>query len=507
MGYRLAEGLSPAYEPLCGRLHEGKLYGVESVRGFTAQGWPARPWPSGYLLTWDIETGRVLERHLLPDLPESLTAGEEGLRIVIHGGDELHLADSRLVPEVSTARHLGSREQAVFAGMLPALNLLLASSSDRWTAWHWFDDRLPADTSELETLLRSERERDPTQPWYRLLLAQTLWQQSRHGEAEEEWEGLTSTLASMPYYELAWMSALLEASGRGEHAEGLHRLALAARHRLGRPPSHCNWLERRVTTAAGWWGLEGKIPTERRHRFWRRMVELGGIAPGDTFRSALWLDHLLSTGKLEAAREERGTLARARRHPHDRALGAVWVDYALYGALAALLTALGLRWRRRRQAGTTGNPRRLRGAPARPLRHPLGLALLVFATIPLVWVLASVLWLDLPAPGPISASFFPGARLELSWLPPSPEPSTKGADGSTGPTPWSGQRSLRLLRVYPAAEPLALVILGISTAMVLAGFRHRFRPLRRRLTRTRAPEGDPPRRHDGRGAGWPRWRR
>lgn len=70
--YALAERHSPSYMPVCGRLLEGKLYGVESH----SEG-SARSVLTSYLLTWDPISGQVLERRPLPAIPEALGADRQ----------------------------------------------------------------------------------------------------------------------------------------------------------------------------------------------------------------------------------------------------------------------------------------------------------------------------------------------------------------------------------------------------------------------------------------------
>ncbi|HSS47885.1 MAG TPA: PilN domain-containing protein, partial [Thermoanaerobaculia bacterium] len=220
--YGIAEQLSPGQETLCGHLYDGKLYGVES---FSSSCWGGTfRWLglTGYLLAWDLASGRVVERHLLPMMPEALAVQQGELQITLHGGDVVRLAGQRLAVPVPVAADLNTRSQAILSGTLLAQNfagLERAGSSSPFEVSRYFDDRLPLDLPELEQALRAAALRDPTQPWHPFFLGQALWAQGRREEAETLWRGIWDGGPRAPYYELLQMATFYEGFGQREWAD------------------------------------------------------------------------------------------------------------------------------------------------------------------------------------------------------------------------------------------------------------------------------------------------
>jgi hypothetical protein len=326
--YLLAEGNSAGYLPLCGRFFAGKVYGVESrTEGFTVSAL------TGYLLAWDPLSGQVLERHLLPDIPEAVGKDQESLWIAFPDGSRSRLAGGRLEPEIRLHDDLIRRVRAMRAGSGLAKNW--ADPQQRWAFGlvREIDDRLPLNPAELEAALLSAARKDPTQPWYPFWLGQVMWSEGRRAEAETVWREMSPRLErGMPYYESFWMAAYHEVFGRPDWADRVFEAALRERRSLPADAKLVAWTERVI--APQYLDLWARRSPARHHLWWQRVREITGTASGDAFKAAMWSEQLARRGQDAAAREEHSSIARARQG--DPATESAWVDYALYLALAAL---------------------------------------------------------------------------------------------------------------------------------------------------------------------------
>lgn len=397
--YGIAEGISPGQETLCGHLYGGKLYGAET---FLHPAWSDGTrwyWLTGYLLAWDLASGRVVERHLLPALPEALRVEQGELQITLHRAGSVRLAGKRLAAPVQVFADPWGRAAATMSGRRLASNFAgvkeAGSSSPFEVTWWDFDDRLPLDLPELEKALREAAFRDPTQPWHPFVLGQALWAEGRRKEAETLWNGIWERGSWIaPYYELLSMAMLYEGFGQREWSDRAFDRALKERRRLSRPILSSHLFERHATGA--YWLDAGLHDPERRYLWWRRLREITGIAPGDAFRAALWADDLERRGDRSHARDELAYLERARRYPFDVTTRSAWLDYSLYGVVAcaamlfAQLAVLGRRMVQRLKR------RRLRWPgwrqAARALLHgltPLGLSAALYVALSLSVLAAS----------------------------------------------------------------------------------------------------------------------
>ena len=404
--YRLAEDLSPAVQPLCGRLHAGRLYGAESVRFARRDGGSPRYHLSGYLLAWDPADGRVLERHFLPGPPEALAAEQTTLRIEMTGQPgSARVVGTRFEPPPPAPRSeiLAYLWPAV-SGTQLAANFLDLRGPEPFAVRRDADDRLPLTPAELDEALEAAIARDPTQPWVPFLLGQSLWRQGRREEAETSWRKVWEGDWSVSRYELLRMIALHEAWGQPELADrGFPKVLAAYRDPARRV--HPRDLELEVRDAAV--RLDAAAaPDPRRRHLWRLRLREISDAPtwGDAFGAALWTAEFERHGDHARASAEATWLERARSDVRDASTRTAWLDYSCYGviaALAMLLAHLAVFSARlvRRLAGRTG--RGAGGGPP-PLHLPrfgvellgllavlgLTLSLTVFAASYLGWVLS-----------------------------------------------------------------------------------------------------------------------
>src|SRR6185436_8294324 len=322
--YGFAERISPGQETLCGHVYDGKLYGAESFLAPEFRNGRRWHWLTGYLLAWDLASGRVVERHLLPAMPGALAVRRGKLQITLQGAGlqgagVVELAGRRLAEPVRVSADLFLRLSAIQNGRALAENFIGPSASSRPFEVHrYFDPRIPLGLPEVEESLRAAAARDPTQPWHPFLLGQALWAQGRRQEAETLWRDLWTKDGprATPYYEVLWMAMLYEGFGHRGWADRVFARALEQRRRLSRPVGFTGELERRRNTGSFW--LEDGVPDfERRYLWWRRLREISGVAPGDGFRAALWAAALESRGEDRRARDELAYLDLARGHPFD----------------------------------------------------------------------------------------------------------------------------------------------------------------------------------------------
>ncbi|MCP3961732.1 MAG: hypothetical protein GY719_28150 [bacterium] len=337
--YGIAERISPAYEPLCGRLYDGKLYGAESFRAFEPGGGSGWHSLTGYLLAWDLDSQRVQERYLLPDLPEAFAAEGEALEISITGADSVRLVGGRLEPQARVLADLFTRPAAIWNSVIPAMNFVALGYRDLGSPFavrQRIEDWLPVTLPELEKALRAAADRDPTQPWHAFWLGQTLWAQGRFEEAETLWQDVWGGAPKVtPYYELLWMAAFHETYGQPEWADRGFDHALEARRGLGAPIFSSRPVERGINAAASWLGAGLRGDSERRYLWWRRQRQISGQAAGDAFSAALWADFFERRGDRQGYRSAIVELERARAYPFDPKTASAWLDYSLYLTVAA----------------------------------------------------------------------------------------------------------------------------------------------------------------------------
>jgi hypothetical protein len=348
--YAAAERLAPGQATLCGRLYDGKLYVAESFATLSFLT-PYRNYRqiqlTGYLLAWDLASGRVLERHLLPAKPARLTVEDGKLRIRWKGREgagSVRLARRRLEAPAPLPADFLLRLSAIRSSRLLADNFVGSRPEELslpFAVRRDIDPRLPLALPELEQALRQATLRDPTQPWHRFFLGQALWARGRRREAEIEWRRIwQGGPRATPYYEFLRMAALYEGYGQLGWSDRAFGHALERRRRLSPPIAFCGDLLRFANADIRRLDVVVHDP-DRRYRWWRRLREITGLAPGDAFSAALWVADREQRGEWRQARAELADLERARRNPFDLHLRCAWIDYSCYGvvAFAAMLFA------------------------------------------------------------------------------------------------------------------------------------------------------------------------
>ncbi len=486
--YGLAEQTSPGLETLCGRMFDGKLWGAESYLSLSGWNDTRYYWLTGYLLAWDPASGRVLERHLLPAAPEAFAVERGDLQVTLRGAGTVRLAGLRRAAPGRVPANLVLRAAAIENGTLLADNLVnvaFAGPRSSFDVLGPIDDHLPLDLPELEKASRAAALRDPTQPWHLFFLGQALWAEGRRQEAETLWRRIWEGGPwATPYYELLWMAVFHEIYGQRDWADRAFAQALEQRRRLPRPIVASQAAERRINAATSWLD-NGLRDPGKRHLWWRRLREISGIAPGDAFRAALWVDDLERRRDRAGARDERAFLRQARRYPFDPVTRSAWLDYSLYVVMAcaamlfARLAVAGSRMVRRRPA-----LRRLRwpgwrqAAQATFRSHGLALLILFMAlylALSLSILAASYLGYltavprelgDVVAARQAQASY--EDRYELTtadvlraWI-------TKGVVEPATQTPARLIQKAQAIRSYSAGARLLLALAGIAAMFVIA---------------------------------------
>lgn len=426
--YRLAEERSPEYRPLCGRLFEGKLYGVESRSSWNED--PHRV-PMSYLLTWDPPSGRVLERRFLTSLPNAFVAEPNSLRITFPYAPEVRTPFSAVgQPTPFRYPDLRLRFRTLRHNFSPVLNFISPESLNRFEVGYPLNPRFPWNPPDLEARLRAEASRDPTQPWYAFWLGQLYSTLGRGAEAEKIWQEIFPDLGNrLPSSDLVWMAAYHEYFGRPAWGDRIYEVAAAQNQKKPRSLRLRHWLQRPVGGCPPFFDLWLRRQPERHYLWWQRLHELSGPDRGDSLRSLFWSEERARRGDPIGARVER---ARAETFlPGDPVVQSVWLDYALYWILA-LFACIYVRWtlltleipfgiRPRPQPARVGARAWLHGAGPELLL--LYLALFLVLTLALLAVayqgLAETRWISddaqtEPQPGQILRALLAGGVFENS---------------------------------------------------------------------------------------------
>jgi hypothetical protein len=419
--YAVAEQIHPGQKTLCGRLFAGRLYGAEDST--TRQGWDGRHRMrlSGYLLAWDLASGRVVERHALPTGLQALAIDHGALDVALEGGGNVRIPGRGFVIRVPGATRLSDRSAGIASGERLAANFdLRRAPACSWTVGERFDEELPLDLAELERATRAAAARDPTQPWHPFLLGQALWAQGRRKEAETVWRDMWDRGRWVtPSHELTWMAAFHERCGQRDWSDRVFAAAMEQRRATG-DRGVASSIDRILIMPLPVW--DRLRDPERRYLWWRRLREATGIEGGDAFRAMAWAEERLRRGDGSHARDELAYLERARRNPREWILRSAWLDYSFYGlaACAAMLFAqsavLGrriIRRLRRRRFRWPGWSRALK--PLLHLPAVLLIAVVFYLALSLVPLAASYLYSLWTAPHEVEGPSI-SSDLWHAWL-------------------------------------------------------------------------------------------
>jgi tetratricopeptide (TPR) repeat protein/predicted Ser/Thr protein kinase len=389
-----AAELKSAYATRNGILFEGKLYLRETYTVTSGLGKGQRQ-NTGYLLAVEPRSGRVLERHRPPAITDlTLSVRDAALRLDYAEPDAAtaRFAKGRFEKPVFYGSSMLARRRGVSGGTALAVNFL-AAPGGRWQDQPAAEPvaGAPATLPELETRLRREIERDPTQPWHLVWLGQALAAQRRAAEAREVWTRLfDGGFPATPYYEYAWMARHFEASLRQpDWADRAYAEALARRLKLPQPIVTSTLIERLinapfVSAAAEMSRDDGDL--ERGYLWLQRARELSGLlSEGDSLAAAAWKSYFGRQGDETRARQEAAVAEAARAMPGNYELANAACDLAVQIFLAAtlaawLFTALSLlhAWRPGTMSSVVG---RLRPRERRVLLGASLLPLVAFAVL------------------------------------------------------------------------------------------------------------------------------
>lgn len=357
--YRRAARTVPTKEgnaTRCSASYAGKIYTLDFYAEHFGYRSGLRHTP--YLLTRDPNTGQVLERILLPEIPVALSIGEGALLIFYRsyprsGAREigtLHLPEGRLGYPLWAPNTLPDRIRLRLSGYSLVHNFIYRSDESGGNLYKpEFSPRgdvtsaLPANLEDLEVALRQAVLRDPTQPWHLFFLGQCLWAQGSRREATAAWEGLFADgFRTIPYYEFSNMAWRFDLYQQPEWADAAFREALARRRNLTPPIAHSYSLEWLINAPRIHRRIEPeqwpKLDAERSYLWWLRFREISGVTAGDGFRAILWANYMKSIGDTERAADELAYLEQVRQYtrlPEARSLRA-YQDYTLWTCLASL---------------------------------------------------------------------------------------------------------------------------------------------------------------------------
>jgi Serine/threonine protein kinase len=204
----------------------------------------------------------------------------------------------------------------------------------------------PATYEQLEVTLRRAIDRDPTQPWHRFYLGQSLWARGARAEAEEVWrECFAHDEPGTPYFEYAWMSARFLREGIGKWADRAYAMALAKRRAYPQAVTGGSLIERLISVpfvrAAALDRRAGSISAAEGYEWLRRTREIGGfVFDGDDIVATLWAGDFEAHGDHTRAATERDVARRLTAAETNVSASATLRDAAYDAAIAATIGML-----------------------------------------------------------------------------------------------------------------------------------------------------------------------
>lgn len=204
----------------------------------------------------------------------------------------------------------------------------------------------PATYEQLEAALRRAIDRDPTQPWHRFYLGQSLWAHGARAEAEAVWsECFARAEPGTPYFEYAWMSARFLREGIGKWADRAYALALAKRRAYPQPVTGGSPIERLISLpfvrAAALDRKAGSISAAEGYEWLRRTRAIGGfVFEGDDIVATLWANDFEAHGDHSHAATERDVARRLTAAETNVNGSAALNDAAIDAAIAATIGML-----------------------------------------------------------------------------------------------------------------------------------------------------------------------
>lgn len=382
--YRLAAQSGQPYTTRYGIYYDGRLYGRESYRIEETYGGERRD--SGYLLALDPATGTVLNRYRMPGSIVSLAPVDSGFKVT---------CEHRMLPTLSAVTF--NRDHFDQPLIFPGGNLMLRMQAMKsaWVLPQNFISELtgiinnqpahpafrlkpspspesPASLPALEIALRAAMQRDPTQPWHRFFLGETLAAERRSAEAGDVWTRMLASDFPVPYTTWPWMAKYFERMGQRDWADRAWEKAIRERRRNPQPPEFTTLIERLINVPVMRLHPSQLADPERSYAWLVRARTLSGITEGDHLAAAAWVGYFRRHHDPRAEGERR-FLELARNHPMNYTAQTANVDYAIAGWMATwfgLLTTLVLAG-----AAAVNHVRSTRRIEPLSIRHRIRLAM------------------------------------------------------------------------------------------------------------------------------------
>ncbi len=327
--YRAAAASGASFQTREAILFEGKLYFNEKIETLASKEENVFG-RSPYLLGIEPGTGRVLERHRLPDKPTAFRFTVGKLEITCEGDAgnystyfTIGLAGGKLDRPVHYPANLLHRRIAVNVGGALASNFLF----DWKPGQKQFPEKRPAgrkqfptELAELERALVARLKTDATQPWNLFALGQVYWAQGKRAEAQKAWdEMLAGDFPGIAYIDYAWMAMYSERYKQHGLTDRLLAESLRRRRLLPQPIGDTSLIERIINTM--FFGAATRVEgignnPARKYALLTRLREITGLdTESDLLIASMWEDFYLRRGDATNAQKEAAYRRRAEVAP------------------------------------------------------------------------------------------------------------------------------------------------------------------------------------------------
>ncbi len=358
--YTKAAAIDPHVRSARAFVDSGKIYAVDWYKSeFVSSG---KPVDTNYLLGRDPASGRVLERYYLPGLPRGYTKRDQGIEIRYAAGDKdfkddtLLFHDGRFDKPLFPPLNLLWRMRGMKAGMVIAANFIKDGSGVKYVPNPRFAptkdpfDDAPKTFPELDAALREAMDRDPTQPWHRFRLAQSLAAQGRREEAEAMLALLKDPgqYPGTPYIDFDWMARFAETWSERRWADDLERVGEVKRRAMAVPITFHYPIEQLINVPYVRWQAKmvregGANDTSRAYTWLQHGRAVGGFdTEAEVLASATWSRFFRERGDRAAAQSEDAYRRKLMAFPINAMVATANVDYSIYAVVTALVALLGL---------------------------------------------------------------------------------------------------------------------------------------------------------------------
>jgi predicted Ser/Thr protein kinase/tetratricopeptide (TPR) repeat protein len=349
--YRAASATKKPFTTARGIVFDDELYVQETFR--SPRYYAGSEVQTLSMLAIDPATNRVLARHALPGPIASFRIDGDALVLTYNSEkddqdvtDEVRFRGGQFDRPIYPPPNYLWRMRDVRGARVIAVNFIasLEGVRSRGSAGgrleltkEKLDEKAPKTFADLESALRAEIERDPTQPWHPFLLALLLRDQKRDAEAQASFNELLRGDYGIHYYQYSWMMNMLERLRYDAWSDALFRQALAGRKRIAQPVAFSVLLERLINASFLRQAAANADPA-RGYRVMQDARALSGITPeAEDLVAGMWARHFEARGDRASAERERGIMRATQAHAFNYLGAAANIDYALTIVAAAML--------------------------------------------------------------------------------------------------------------------------------------------------------------------------